>query len=182
MARNAAKGLDASVDRPVGVDVTRELGSKESPRNRVELLGYKFNPLGRHNDWSLRPSIASPSSFASRPRVARDQSHLRPRGLGGVIDSQPLVAGTLVPRWRPIGPRSRLRGSGRWCGSVTSNAMVSDATTDVPGRPGTALWHACTRVPKASADDSVSTTLDRMRGTRFDSAAAIAVLAGVRLA
>jgi magnesium transporter len=60
--------------------------------------------------------------------------------------------------------------------------MVSDATTDVDGRPGTALWHACTRVPKASADDSVSTTLDRMRGTRFDSAAAIAVLAGDRLA
>jgi magnesium transporter len=59
--------------------------------------------------------------------------------------------------------------------------MVIDVTTDFGGRPETALSHACTRVPTASPDDLVATTLDRMRGRRFDSAAAVAVLEGDRL-
>jgi magnesium transporter len=54
--------------------------------------------------------------------------------------------------------------------------MVSDVGMDSAGRPGTALWHACTRVPTAAADDLVSATLDAMRGKRFESAAAVAVL------
>jgi magnesium transporter len=59
--------------------------------------------------------------------------------------------------------------------------MVTDVTTDLGGQPGTALSHACTAVPKASPDDLVAKTLDRMRGRRFDSAAAVAVLEGDRL-
>lgn len=60
--------------------------------------------------------------------------------------------------------------------------MASDVVSDFGGRPGTALWHACTQVPKAATTDSVSGTLDGMRGKRFDSAAAVAVLDGDRLA
>ena len=58
--------------------------------------------------------------------------------------------------------------------------MVTDVTADFGGRPETALSHACTDVPTASPDDLVATTLDRMRGRRFDSAAAVAVLDGER--
>jgi magnesium transporter len=66
-------------------------------------------------------------------------------------------------------------------GSVRSDAMVSNVGPNFVGRPETALWHACTQVPTAAANDLVSATLDGMRGRRFDSAAAVAVLDGDRL-
>jgi magnesium transporter len=59
--------------------------------------------------------------------------------------------------------------------------MVRDVGPDLVGRPDTALQHACTRVPIAAAGDLVSGTLEAMRGTAFDSAAAVAVLDGERL-
>lgn len=59
--------------------------------------------------------------------------------------------------------------------------MVTDVTTDFGGLPETALSHAYTEIPKASPDDMVGTTLERMRGRLFDSAAAVAVLDGDRL-
>jgi magnesium transporter len=59
--------------------------------------------------------------------------------------------------------------------------MISDVSPGFVGRPETALWHAYTQVPKAAANDLVSATLDGMRGRRFDSAAAVAVLDGERL-
>ncbi|MGZ5363844.1 MAG: magnesium transporter [Mycobacterium sp.] len=59
--------------------------------------------------------------------------------------------------------------------------MVTDVATHFDGRPETALSLACTQVPTASPDDLVASTLDRMRGRRFDSAAALAVLEGDRL-
>ncbi|MDZ4269674.1 MAG: magnesium transporter [Mycobacterium sp.] len=58
--------------------------------------------------------------------------------------------------------------------------MAIDLTLD-PGRAGSALSHASTRVPTAVADDLVSETLDGMRGEQFDSAATVAVLDGARL-
>lgn len=64
---------------------------------------------------------------------------------------------------------------------VTSTSMASDVISDLGSRPGTALWHACTQVPKAAATDLVSVTLDGMRGKRFDTVAAVAVLDGDRL-
>jgi magnesium transporter len=64
---------------------------------------------------------------------------------------------------------------------VTSTSMVSDVIPDLGSRPGTALWHACTQVPKAAANDLVSVTLDGMRGKRFDTVAAVAVLDGDQL-
>lgn len=54
--------------------------------------------------------------------------------------------------------------------------MVTDVTTDFGRKPETALVHACMDVPIASPDDLVVTTLNRMRGRSFDSAAGIAVL------
>ena len=65
--------------------------------------------------------------------------------------------------------------------SVLSDLMVSDVRADIVGGPETALRHASTRVPTAAADDLVSATLDGMRGRRFESAAAVAVLANDRL-
>jgi magnesium transporter len=59
--------------------------------------------------------------------------------------------------------------------------MVSDVRTDLVGRPDTALRHATTRIPTAAANDLVSATLDGMRGRRFESAAAVAVLDHDRL-
>ena len=59
--------------------------------------------------------------------------------------------------------------------------MVSDVRADSVGRRETALRHATTRVPTAAANDLVSATLGRMRGRRFESAAAVAVLADSRL-
>lgn len=58
--------------------------------------------------------------------------------------------------------------------------MVIDVSPE-PFSAGTALEHASTRVPVASATDSVSATLDGMRGRRFDSAAVVAVLDDGRL-
>jgi magnesium transporter len=58
--------------------------------------------------------------------------------------------------------------------------MVTDVTTDFDSQPETALSHAFREVPKAAPDDLVVETLDRMRGRRFDSAAAVAVLDGDR--
>ena len=55
--------------------------------------------------------------------------------------------------------------------------MVSDVRADFVGRSDTALRHATTCIPPAAANDLVSSTLDRMRGRRFESAAAVAVLA-----
>ena len=55
--------------------------------------------------------------------------------------------------------------------------MVSDVRADFVGRSDTALRHATTRIPTAAANDLVSSTLDGMRGRRFESAAAVAVLA-----
>jgi magnesium transporter len=62
-----------------------------------------------------------------------------------------------------------------------SNSMAGDLTPDSIGRPGSALSHASTRVPKAAADDLVAGTLDGMRGESFDSAATVAVLDNDRL-
>jgi magnesium transporter len=59
--------------------------------------------------------------------------------------------------------------------------MVSDVSPGFVGRPETALSHACTQVPKAAANDLVSATLDDLRGKRFDSVAAVAVVDGERL-
>ena len=59
--------------------------------------------------------------------------------------------------------------------------MVSDVRADFVGRPDTALRHATTRIPTAAANDLVSSTLDGLRGGRFDSAAAVAVLEEDRL-
>ena len=59
--------------------------------------------------------------------------------------------------------------------------MLSDVGPEFAGRPETALRHACTRVPTAAPTDPVAATLDRMRGKRFDSAAAVAVLERDRL-
>lgn len=50
-----------------------------------------------------------------------------------------------------------------------------------PFSADTALEHASTRVPIAAATDPVSETLDGMRGRRFESAAAVAVLDDGRL-
>ena len=60
--------------------------------------------------------------------------------------------------------------------SVMSNSVVTDLGSNFVGSPGTASWHACTQVPTAAPDDLVSQTLDGMRGRRFDTAAAVAVL------
>lgn len=57
-------------------------------------------------------------------------------------------------------------------------AVTTDSGIEFIGRPGTAMWHACTRVPTAAPGDLVSETLDGMRGKRFESAAAVAVLHG----
>ncbi len=62
------------------------------------------------------------------------------------------------------------------CGLVA----IGDVGTELFG-PDTAFGHARTRVPIAAATDSVSATLDGMRGERFDSAAAVAVLDDGRL-
>lgn len=59
-----------------------------------------------------------------------------------------------------------------------SDSMVTDLGTDFLGGPDTALRRACTRVPTGAPADLVSTTLDDMRGKRFESAAAVAVLDG----
>ncbi len=59
--------------------------------------------------------------------------------------------------------------------------MISDLATDTDSGRGTALWHASSRVPTAAVDDHVSAVLDGMRGQRFGSAAAVAVVAGHRL-
>jgi len=59
--------------------------------------------------------------------------------------------------------------------------MVSDVEAEFVGDPDTASRHASTRVPTAAASDLVSATLDGMRGKRFESAAAVAVLADGRL-
>ncbi len=55
--------------------------------------------------------------------------------------------------------------------------MMTDVGPDLVDRAETALQHAFTRVPIAAADDLVSGAIDAMRGTAFDSAAAVAVLA-----
>lgn len=57
---------------------------------------------------------------------------------------------------------------------------MSDAKPDLFS-PDTALEHARTRVPMAAATDSVSATLESMRGKPFDSTAAVAVLDDGRL-
>ncbi|MET0994615.1 MAG: magnesium transporter [Mycobacterium sp.] len=62
-----------------------------------------------------------------------------------------------------------------------SDLASSDLETDILGRPETALQHASAQVPTAAPDDPVSETLDRMRGKRFESAAAVAVLDDDRL-
>ncbi|MDT5283915.1 MAG: magnesium transporter, partial [Mycobacterium sp.] len=62
-----------------------------------------------------------------------------------------------------------------------SDSVVTDLESNFVRRPGTALWHACTRVPTAAQDDLVSETLDGMRGKRFESAVAVAVLDNDRL-
>jgi magnesium transporter len=59
--------------------------------------------------------------------------------------------------------------------------MVTYVPTDFGGEPETALSHAYTQVPTASPDDLIVTTLERMRGRRFDSAGAVAVLDRDRL-
>lgn len=50
--------------------------------------------------------------------------------------------------------------------------------TDLLGDPDRALHHASARVPTATADALVSATLDAMRGRQFDTASAVAVVAG----
>jgi len=62
-----------------------------------------------------------------------------------------------------------------------SDSMVTELGADLL-RPETALTHACTRVPTAAPADLVSETLDGMRGKHFESAVAVAVLDGDRLA
>ena len=62
-----------------------------------------------------------------------------------------------------------------------SDSVVTDLGSNFVGSPGTASWHACTRVPTAAPDDLVSETLDGMRGKHFDSAVAVAVLDNDRL-
>jgi magnesium transporter len=59
--------------------------------------------------------------------------------------------------------------------------MVSITAYDTDIREATAIRHASTAVPTAAATDSVTATIDGMRGRRFDSAAAVAVLDGDRL-
>lgn len=58
--------------------------------------------------------------------------------------------------------------------------VISDIGTELFS-PDTAFGLARTRVPVAAATDSVSATLDGMRGKRFDSADAVAVLEDGRL-
>lgn len=58
--------------------------------------------------------------------------------------------------------------------------MVTHPGYDFP-RDATALRHASMRVPTAAETDSVSVTIERMLGRRYDSAAAVAVLDGERL-
>ncbi|MDY6995679.1 MAG: magnesium transporter [Actinomycetota bacterium] len=60
-----------------------------------------------------------------------------------------------------------------------TSAVVPAA--DLLGSPDDALHHASARVPVAAPDDLVTDTLAGMRGRRFDSAAAVAVLDGDRL-
>ena len=64
--------------------------------------------------------------------------------------------------------------------SVWSELMVSYTEFDFP-QGATAQRHASMRVPIAAATDSVSATIESMRGRRFDSAAAVAVLDGKQL-
>lgn len=59
--------------------------------------------------------------------------------------------------------------------------VVAEAGPDFLGGPGTALHHACSRVPTGSPADLVSETLDSMRGQHFESAVAVAVLDNGRL-
>jgi magnesium transporter len=60
-------------------------------------------------------------------------------------------------------------------------AALLDLGPDFADNPETALRHACTRVPTAAPDDSVTETLDGMRGKHFESAMAVAVLDNDRL-
>lgn len=75
----------------------------------------------------------------------------------------------------PVGGRECTAGFGSFVTMVSDVAHLSDALSE------TALWHASSRVPTAGATDSVSATIEQMRGKRFDSAAAVAVLDGDRL-
>ena len=59
--------------------------------------------------------------------------------------------------------------------------MSTGLESEFLGKLGTASEHASLRVPTAAPDDQVSATLDGMRGKRFDSAAAVAVLLDGRL-
>jgi magnesium transporter len=59
---------------------------------------------------------------------------------------------------------------------MTADIAFADPDPNLFGRPDTALRHTSRLVPTAARDDLVSETLDRMRGKRFESAAAIAVL------
>ena len=65
---------------------------------------------------------------------------------------------------------------------MMSGLAITGPEADLLGRPETALQHASTQVPTAASDDLVSEALDRMRGKRFESAAAVAVLDNDRLA
>ena len=62
-----------------------------------------------------------------------------------------------------------------------SVSVVTDLGSNFVASPGTALWHACTRVPTAAPADLVSETLDGMRGEHFESAVTVAVLDNDRL-
>jgi magnesium transporter len=56
------------------------------------------------------------------------------------------------------------------------DSVATDLKNDLLGDSETASRHARTRVPVAAPDDRVSETLEGMRGKRFDSAVAVAVL------
>ncbi len=64
---------------------------------------------------------------------------------------------------------------------MISDSALTNPDTDSLGDPGIALHHTSGRVPIAAPDDLVSEVLDRMRGKRFESAAAVAVLDDDRL-
>ncbi|MEV3901497.1 magnesium transporter [Mycobacterium sp. NPDC050551] len=65
---------------------------------------------------------------------------------------------------------------------MTAPAESAPVTREILGPSDRALSHASSRVPIAPRDAPVSDVLDAMRGRQFDSAAAVAVVDGERLA
>jgi magnesium transporter len=114
------------------------------------------------NIWS---GWASPRYRSTRTRSRRPGAPSPPQN-DGCCWNLHWRKGSLVNDERRVPPRR----------TVMSISMATELGTDLLGGPETALRHACTRVPMGAPADSVSETLDVMRGKHFESAVAVAVL------